>query len=277
VGVSIPLLTDEHAWEGVWIAVSAFNEAATIRTLTEKVLVICPRVIVVDDASTDLTIEQLQGLGVTLLQHKKNEGKAACLKTAFDYASTQGARCVMTMDGDGQHDPADAPKLLAVWLSQPNHIVIGARLHDRSQFPKLRYYANRTACFWISWAAGHPIADSQSGFRVYPSEVVKMVREGRVKGQRFTFESEVLIEASNRGILTAAVAIPATYPLNARPSHFRPVVDIAKIVLMVAGKLICKGMFPMGLLRCLKPVHVLSEHDVPRSNHSCHKKHRSIL
>ena len=65
-----------------------------------------------------------------------------------------------------------------------------------------------------------------------------------MRGNRFTFESEILIEAADHGILTLAVAIPGRYPLNARPSHFRPVVDIAKIVLMVATRLLKKGLYP---------------------------------
>lgn len=247
----------DQAWDSVWIAIPAYNEASTIRNIAEQSLAICPRVIVIDDGSSDLTSAQLNGLGVILLIHEVNKGKAACLQSAFEYALKNGARCIITIDGDGQHNPNDAPKLLAAWLRHTSKIVIGARLHDRIHFPKARYYANRVACFWISWAANHPIADSQSGFRVYPIEVIKMVLEGKVTASRFTFESEVLIEASKRGFFTVAVAIPGRYPLNARPSHFRPFVDISKIVLMVAGKLIRQGMAPVGLIKCLKPAQIL--------------------
>ena len=143
--------------------------------------------------------------------------------------------------------------------------VIGSRLHDRSQFPLARYRANRFACFWISWAAGHPIADSQSGFRVYSKDVMAIATSGRVHGSRFTFESEILIEAANQGHRTLAVAIPGHYPANARRSHFRPVVDIAKIVVMVAMRLLRKGMYPRGLWRSLQPIQVLApRHGVVR-------------
>ena len=68
----------------------------------------------------------------------------------------------------------------------------------------------------------------------------------KVRGDRFTFESEILIEAADHGIRTLAVAIPGRYPPNARPSHFRPVVDIAKIVVMVASRLLKKGPLSGG-------------------------------
>jgi glycosyltransferase involved in cell wall biosynthesis len=246
-----------RSWEGVWIAIPAYKEASTIRALAQSALAYCPNVIVVDDGSRDGTAEQLKDLPVALLTHEVNKGKAASLCTAFAHALDRGARCVITMDGDGQHDPADAPQLLSAWQRHPDRIVIGARLHDRAQFPPARYRANRFACFWISWAAGHPIADSQSGFRVYPREVVQIALDRRVRGSRFTFESEVLIEAAWQGYTTLAVAIPGRYPANARPSHFRPVVDIAKIVVMVAGRLLRQGMAPAGLWRSLKRPTVL--------------------
>jgi glycosyltransferase involved in cell wall biosynthesis len=239
-------------WDGVWIAIPAYDEARSIRSLVEAALPLCARVIVVDDGSTDGTSEQLRGLPMTLLRHEVNRGKAASLRTAFQYALAQGARCVVTLDGDGQHDPRNAADLLDAWHRHPDRIVIGARLHDRSQFPPARYRANRFACFWISWAAGHPIADSQSGFRVYPAEVMRIGLGKRVTASRFTFESEILIEAAHSGHTTMAVAIPGRYPANARPSHFRPVVDIAKIVVMVGGRLLRRGMAPRGLLRSLR-------------------------
>jgi glycosyltransferase involved in cell wall biosynthesis len=254
---ALPEKQPASAWDGVWMAIPAYQEAATIRALAQEALAQCPRVIVVDDGSSDGTASQLQGLPVTLLVHPCNRGKAASLRTAFDYALAHDACCVIALDGDGQHDPADAPGLLAAWRHHPDRIVIGSRLHDRAQFPLSRYRANRFACFWISWAAGHPIADSQSGFRVYSREVMRIALGTAVRGSRFTFESEILIEAAGRGHTTLAVAIPGRYPLQARRSHFRPVADIAKIVVMVAGRLLRQGMSPRGLWRSLQSPTVL--------------------
>lgn len=246
-----------NRWDDVWIAIPAYNESRTIRHLAERALAYCPRAIVVDDGSSDATGAQLQGLGVTLLSHSLNRGKAASLRTAFAHALERGARCVIVLDGDGQHDPDDITPLLDAWHSHPEHIIIGSRLHDRSGFPRARFYANRFARFWISWAAGNPVADSQSGFRVYPNRVMQIALGRSVRSNRFTFESEILIESARQGFMTLAVAIPACYAPNARPSHFRPVVDITKIVGMVALRLLRQGMAPVGLWRSLRPAIVL--------------------
>jgi glycosyltransferase involved in cell wall biosynthesis len=244
-------------WDGVWIAIPAYQEERTIRSLARRALACCPRVIVVDDGSSDGTQRELRDLELTLLPHDLNRGKAASLRTAFGYALARRARCVIALDGDGQHDPDDAEFLLQAWERHPDRIVIGSRLHDREQFPLARYRANRFACFWISWAAGHAIADSQSGFRVYPREAMKLALGPTVRGQGFTFESEILIEAARNGHSTLAVAIPGRYPVHGRASHFRPVADIARIVIMVGGRLLRYGMAPLGLWRSMKPAIVL--------------------
>src|SRR4051812_42753884 len=149
---------DASADEGAWIVIPAYNEARTIRGLAETALSLCVRVLVVDDGSSDGTAAQLEGLPLTVLRHPVNRGKAAGLRAAFAHALARGATCVVTLDGDGQHDPRDATKLLGVWRQSPDRLVVGARLHDRAHIPRCRYFGNRIACFWISWAAGHPVA-----------------------------------------------------------------------------------------------------------------------
>ena len=243
---------DANADEGVWIVIPAYNEARTIRGLAEAALALCVRVLVVDDGSSDGTAEQLHGLPITVLRHPANRGKAAGLRTAFRHALALGAACVVTIDGDGQHDPRDATKLLAVWRRQPDRLVIGARLHDRDRIPRLRYFGNRTACFWISWAAGHPIADTQSGFRVYPRRVMEIALAECASCSGFTFESEIIIAAAHRGHRTLAVTIGACYPADARPSHYRPGPDTLKIIAMVAAHLLAKGLYLRGLWRSLQ-------------------------
>jgi glycosyltransferase involved in cell wall biosynthesis len=238
--------------DGAWIAIPAYNEARTIRGLAEAALAVCVRVLVVDDGSSDGTGEQLDGLPITLLRHPVNRGKAASLRTAFQHALALGATCVVTIDGDGQHDPRDAAKLLAVWRRRPDRLVIGARLHDRARIPRLRYFGNRTACFWISWAAGHPIADTQSGFRVYPRAVMEIALADCASSSGFTFESEIIIAAAHRGHRTLAVAIGACYPADARPSHYRAGPDTIKIIAMVATHLLSRGLYLRGLWRSLQ-------------------------
>ncbi len=233
------------------VVIPAYNEASTIRELTERVLKIVPDVVVVDDGSTDSTGEQLNGLPVVVLRNEHNLGKAASLWKGFDRALALGALHVITLDGDGQHRAEDIPRLLVIADRSPQSIIIGARLHDRKNFPPRRYYANQFARFWISWAAGYPIADTQSGFRVYPAFLFTKLTRRDVRWNGFVFESEVLIASGTIGVRSIAVAIPGIYPKAARPSHFRPVADIARIVFMVAGRLLRRGMHPLGLWRSL--------------------------
>ena len=231
--------------------IPAYNEAATIRDLVERALKIVPNVVVVDDGSTDATAAQVEDLPVTLLRNQRNLGKSASLWKGFDYALDRGARCVVTLDGDGQHRPEDIRRLTAAAERFPGRIVIGARLHDKQNFPAARYYANQFARFWISWAAGYPIADAQTGFRVYPAALLARLGPREVSRERFVLESEILIAAGRRGVRSVAVPIPGIYPADARPSHFRPVRDIARIVVMVARRLLSWGMYPKGLWRSL--------------------------
>lgn len=234
------------------VLIPAYNEAATIRGLVERALKIVPNVVVVDDGSSDATASQLEGLPITLLHNERNLGKAASLWKGFDHALAHGAQLVVTLDGDGQHSPDDIGRLLNTARRFPDSIVIGARLHDKKNFPPRRYYANQFARFWISWAAGYSIADTQSGFRVYPAMLLKRLTQRDVSWNGFVFESEILIAAGSIGVKSVAVAIPGIYPKLARASHFRPVYDIARIVLMVGGRLLRRGMYPAGLWHSLK-------------------------
>jgi hypothetical protein len=167
-------------------------------------------------------------------------------------ALSDGVKAVVTLDGDGQHRPDDIPRLLEAHAEQPEALVVGARLHEGNNIPPQRYFANRFANFWIAWAAGQYIKDSQSGFRVYPADVLRTLppRLGRTRG--FVFESEVIIEAGRRGVRLAWVPIPAIYEPGARRSHFRPVADIMLITRMVAWKLLTRGLYLRGLVRSLR-------------------------
>lgn len=233
------------------VVIPAYNEAGGIVALVKRVLQQVPLVIVVDDGSRDDTVALLAAMPVTLLRHGENLGKGAALASGFRAALAAGARRIITLDGDGQHRPEDIPRLVARARQLPGTIVIGSRAADRDAFPRSRYIANRIADFWISWAAGQNIDDSQSGFRVYPREVLERITAD--PRRRFVYESELLIDAVRRGARTDALPIPAIYDARAlRPSHFRPVADIAAIVIMLAGKLLFRGLYPLGLCTMLR-------------------------
>lgn len=229
----------------------AFNEGATIRSLVERTLARLQNVIVVDDGSSDDTSAQLTGLPVRVIRHEENLGKAASLWDGVQAALQHEAEYVITLDGDGQHAPEDIPNLLDAHHARPNDIIIGARVRNRETAPVARRFANDFADFWISWAAGARIRDSQSGFRLYPAELLERIDVAHDKAHGFVFESEILIEAARSGVACYSIPIQTRYPKQARKSYFRPVADIAAIVLMVARKLLLQRMNLTGLYRIL--------------------------
>lgn len=175
--------------------IPAFNDGATLPDIIRRVTEFCP-VIVVDDGSTDDTADIVKGSLVTLLRNGENRGKAWSLWRGFCHALAQDADAVISLDADGQHMPEEIPHLIAAAERNPRRIVIAARSIAREQTPPLRLFANRMANFWISWAAGYPIVDSQSGFRLYPANLLRKLDLPVDSAHGFVFESEVLIEAS---------------------------------------------------------------------------------
>lgn len=245
--------------EAIWAVIPAYNERATLRGVVEAVLPQVHAVLVVDDGSTDGMAETVADLPVTVLRNETNRGKAPSLWRGLRAARAEGAAVVVTLDADGQHPPAAIPHLLEVYRGAPGTLVVGARADKRAAAPLYRRLSNDFADFWISWAAGRPLLDTQSGFRVYPGELIDRMPETLGEARAFVFESQVLIEAARLGFATAFVRIPAVYPEGLRPSHYRPLTDGLLIVAMVAGKLLRRGLYPRGLYHALRdprpPVH----------------------
>jgi len=235
--------------EAYWVVIPAYNEAATVRDVAARARRHCPNVIVVDDASSDGTDSVLTGLDVTLLCNERNCGKAGSLVQGFEHALSHGAVAVLTLDADGQHAPEEIPAFLERSLDDPNAFLIGVRRRDQRRVSFWRYVANRIADFWISWAAGRPIDDSQSGFRLYPSRLLREVTIPHGREESFVYESEVLIEAARQGFAIENVAVSVSPRSGPSPSHFRPLLDILKITRMVAWKLLRRGLFLSGLYR----------------------------
>lgn len=233
------------------VVIPAFNEAATIRALAKRVLQQVERVIVVDDGSTDGTSDELAGLDVTVLKNTQNRGKAASLQHGFQHALQQGCKAVITLDGDGQHAPEEIPRLLAAAIERPDYIIVAARLINREAAPPLRLFANKFADFWVSWASGYPVLDSQSGYRLYPSTLLERAAQTSSNVKGFVFESKIFIEAAKRGFYSVAVPVESIYQPGRRASHYRPYADTQRIVLMIAWQLIKRGFYMPGLMRVL--------------------------
>jgi glycosyltransferase involved in cell wall biosynthesis len=236
------------------VVIPALDEAATIGAVVAacRALPFVSDIIVIDDGSADDTAGIAGRGGARVLRNPTNQGKGASLWRGMTEAVAAGASRVATLDADGQHRTDDLAPMLVGSLAWPGHIVIGSRRASGRDAPRARFIANRVADFWVSWAAGHPIDDSQSGFRVYPAALIRALAGRPPLARGFAFESEALIEAARLGFSTVAVDIPTIYgDALRRPSHFRPVADITRIVVMVAGKLFRRGMDPAGLWRSL--------------------------
>jgi glycosyltransferase involved in cell wall biosynthesis len=233
----------------VWVVIPALNEERAIRGVVQAVLAQDAHVIVIDDGSSDATIERIADLPVTLLRHATPLGKARGLFDGFRAALDAGCEGVITMDGDGQHAAADVPRLIAAAQKYPGHIVIGARLVEHDEQPGVRRFGNRLADFWVSWMCGQRIIDTQSGQRYYPRAAMELALALPDAG--FVFESEVLIEAAAHGIRCVSVPIAIRYEAGARPSHFRPWSDVIRIGRMLGGKLVRGGFRLPSLVRAL--------------------------
>jgi len=187
-------------------------------------------VVVVDDGSTDDTSGAARSVGAHVLRHAVNRGKGAALKTGFEYAVEKGYDAVITMDGDGQHDPEAIPDFLEAVEKCDADVIVGTRMHAVGDMPRLRIWTNRTTSRVVSFLARQKIPDSQSGYRLIKVKVLRDVVKSFVT-TRYDTESELLIRAARRGYRTAAVGIKSIY--RGTVSHINPFVDTLRFVRLV--------------------------------------------
>jgi glycosyltransferase involved in cell wall biosynthesis len=221
------------------VVIPALNEERAIRGVVESVLAICPNVILIDDGSTDRTIECVQGLPITVVRHATPLGKGQGLRDGFRKARELGFDAVIAMDGDGQHLAADIPRMLAAATRYPEHIVIGARIRRRENQPAARRRANAVADWGISWGCATPVADTQSGQRYYPLGALELVD---LAADDFVFEAALLIAAAREKKLgIVSVPIDSRYEGEFRGSHFRPVRDVTRITMYTVRRILHYG------------------------------------
>jgi glycosyltransferase involved in cell wall biosynthesis len=216
----------------VWVVVPVFDEVRTLGHVVEAVRALCP-VIVVDDASTDESARVATRAGAAeVLRHPRREGKGAALRTGFGAALRRGAAAVATLDGDGQHDPADLPRLLAAHRAAPDALVLGDRFggDGGDPIPILRRVAIRAADRALGPLLPAPLSDSQCGFRIYPGA---FLRDVPLREERFVLETEALVRAVRAGYRVVSVPIRSVYP-EGRRSRFRAVTDVTRIAWYLA-------------------------------------------
>ncbi|MEO6226855.1 MAG: glycosyltransferase family 2 protein [Thermomonas sp.] len=228
----------------VAVVIPALNEALRIREVVERALAHSDLVILVDDGSDDGTVKAVADLPITVISHAARMGKGAGLRDGFAEALRHDALAVLTMDGDGQHDGNDIPRLLAAANRHPGWIVIGARLRKRANQPTYRRLANEFGDWGIAWGTGYQVADSQSGQRLYPAAVCALTD---IPGEDFVFEAQIVMSAAQRlGTRCVSVPIEARYndvhgAPTFRPSHFRPLRDLWRITSHIVAQCVRRG------------------------------------
>jgi len=208
------------------IIIPAFNCAPQLGPLIRKIRqhTDCA-VLVVDDGSTDNTPALLRDAGVELLSHTENRGKGAALSSGFTRAFENGYEFVVTMDGDGQHDPSDLPG----FFQYDADVVLGARSFKRGVMPLARIFSNTLTSFILSMATGKKIRDSQCGYRKIRLALVRSFRP-RLSG--FQYETELLLHILKRK-RGSVINVPVLTIYSGGKSYIRHFRDTLQFIAVV--------------------------------------------
>jgi len=255
----------------VCAVIPTFNNAKTIASVIRGVLAVIPDVIVVNDGSTDDTgqiLEQLEG--VMVLRHTQNLGKGQSLAHGLEYAEKMEFTHAITLDGDGQHSPADIPGFLKAISERPYDLLIGIRDLRGEEVRRRKSRLLRTnSNFWVWVETGKWIDDTQSGLRAYP---IEMVNRLVLKTRKYDYEIDILVKAIWSGTPVSFVPVTADYGPGSE-SHFRPLRDFA-IVTHLNGCLIWQRiLLPANLRR----VMFLKEYREKRISRLCFEVARDVI
>ncbi len=164
-------------------AIPCFNEERCIGSVVIKAKRFVESVIVIDDGSTDATAEVATGAGAEVYQHGKNRGYGAAIRSALEKGRQLGADVLVILDGDGQHDPRDIPKLIKPLLDGEADVVIGSRFLGKGKKPPFyRRLGQHALTAATNLGSGQKVTDSQSGFRAYSAKALKEMNRVLRKG-----------------------------------------------------------------------------------------------
>jgi len=212
------------------VVVPLYNHAATVRQVVQGVLARHAEVLVVDDGSTDQGLKRVADLPVRTHVHPANLGKGAAIRGAAREAHCLGATHIVTIDADGQHDPADLPLFFAAIQAHPRAVIVGTRDFAGANVPGLSRFGRSFSNFWLRVQTGRKLGDTQSGFRAYPLVLFEHLK---LSENRYAFEVEVLVRSAWAGLELLDVPITVHYPpREQRVSHFHKFRDNVRISLL---------------------------------------------
>ncbi len=210
------------------VVIPAYREQRMIRDVVHRVHKYVQTVIVVDDGSPDRTAEEATDAGAVVIRHTANMGKGMALNTGFNYARQNHFDYLITLDADGQHDPADIPRFIEAYQRTGIPVLIGNRMGALSNMPLVRKWPNRYMSWLLSRAMHQYVPDTQCGFRLYRCDVLPFIE---ARSTRFAAESEILLHIASRGIRMDAVPIAVIYRDEA--SKISPVRDTFRFFQML--------------------------------------------
>lgn len=214
----------------ICVLVPTYNNHKTLRRVLDGVLDYTENIIVINDGSTDSTVEILESYPQILtLNLPENKGKGNALKTGFRKAEENGFDFAITIDSDGQHYPDDIPVFVEALLSEKQAVLlIGNRNMSQDGIPKKSSFGNRFSNFWFWFETGIKLEDTQSGYRLYPLHKIPK----KYYTPKFEFEIEIIVRTAWRHIPVKNVPVKVLYDPDERVSHFRPFRDFTRISIL---------------------------------------------
>ena len=193
------------------LIIPAFNEEKAIGDIIEKSFQYVDDILVVDDGSKDNTYEIVKNTDALIIRHETNLGKGVALRDAFNYIKNYDI--VVTIDGDGQHDPSEIPKLIKPIKEAKADLVNGSRYLDGfdDDTPAYRRVGQRVLDIATNITSGTSVTDSQSGFRAFKGDTIKYYR---FRDTGFGIESEMLADASENNLKIIEVPITVRYDVE---------------------------------------------------------------
>ena len=237
------------------VIIPVYNSEKLIADVLKSILQHTENVIVVNDGSTDGTLDRLsecqKNEKFELVSYAKNRGKGYALQQGFRHALKLGFTHAITMDADGQHLATDIATLVQMAENNPDALIVGSRKFDNPNMPQGNVFANNFSNFWFTVQTGKRLPDTQTGFRVYPlGKIGKMC----LFTNRYEAELEILVRSAWRNIPIVSQPINVYYPSkNERLSHFRGGKDFFRI--SVLNTVLCFCALVYGYPR--KLVHEL--------------------